>query len=70
MEGGKRNFTITGMKGKGPNTDVGRRTMTQNEDNIELRQASHRLMSDGQKFWNRLMKKLFDSETSGAVRRT
>jgi hypothetical protein len=43
---------------------------TENEDNIELRQAHRRLMSDGQKFRSRLMKKLFDSETSGAVRRT
>jgi hypothetical protein len=40
------------------------------EDENELQQARHRLMSDGQKFRNRLMKKLFDSETSGAVRRT
>ena len=40
------------------------------EDDNELQQAHHRLMSDGQKFWNRLMKKLFDSETSGAVCRT
>ena len=39
---------------------------TEGED--ELQQARHRLLSDGQKFRNRVMKKLFDSETSGAVR--
>jgi hypothetical protein len=43
---------------------------TENEDATEVQRARRRLMSDGQKFRNRLMKKLFDSETSGAVRRT
>jgi hypothetical protein len=43
---------------------------TENEDITELQQARRRLMSDGQKFRHRLMKKLFDSEASGAVRRT
>jgi hypothetical protein len=43
---------------------------SENEDITELQQARRHLMSDGQKFRHRLMKKLFDSETSGAVRRT
>ena len=43
---------------------------TEDEDVTELQRARHRLMSDGQKFRNRLMKKLFDSETSGALHRT
>jgi hypothetical protein len=44
---------------------------TEDEDNTtELQRARRHLMSDGQKFRYRLMKKLFDSETSGAVHRT
>jgi hypothetical protein len=43
---------------------------TESEEGTELQCARHRLMSDGQKFRNRLMKKLFDSEISGALRRT
>jgi hypothetical protein len=37
------------------------------QDDLEL--ARRRLMTDGQKFRYRLMKELFDSETSGAERR-
>ena len=36
------------------------------DDHDELELARHRLMTDGQKFQNRLMKQLFDSEMSGA----
>ena len=38
------------------------------DDHDELELARHRLMTDGQKFRYRLMKQLFDSETSGALR--
>ena len=43
---------------------------TESDDNTALQRARRRLMSDGQKFRNRVVKMLFDSETSGAVRRT
>lgn len=39
------------------------------DDLDELELARRRLMTDGQKFRYRLMKQLFDSETSGAERR-
>jgi len=43
---------------------------TESDDDLdELELARRRLMTDGQKFRYRLMKQLFDSETSGAVRR-
>lgn len=43
---------------------------TESEDGYdELELARRRLMTDGQKFRSRLMKELFDSETSGAERR-
>jgi hypothetical protein len=40
---------------------------SENDNLTELERTCRRLMTDGQKFWRRLMKKLFDSETSGAV---
>jgi hypothetical protein len=39
------------------------------DDHDEVERARRLLMTDGQKFRHRLMKKLFDSETSGAQRR-
>ena len=39
------------------------------DDHDELDLARRRLMTDGQKFRYRLMNQLFDSETSGALRR-
>ena len=39
------------------------------DDHDELELAHRRLMTNGQKFRYRLMKQLFDSETSGAERR-
>jgi hypothetical protein len=43
---------------------------TESDDECdELELARRRLMTDGQKFRYRLMKQLFDSETSGAERR-
>jgi hypothetical protein len=40
---------------------------SENDNLTELECARRHLMTDGQKFQRRLMKKLFDSETSGAV---
>ena len=40
-----------------------------NENETELQCARHRVMTDGQKFRHRVMKRLFDSPTSGAVHR-
>jgi hypothetical protein len=40
------------------------------DDHDELEAARRRLMTAGQKFRYRLMKQLFDSETSGAEHRT
>jgi hypothetical protein len=42
----------------------------ESEDETELQRARRRAMSDGQKFRRRVMNSLFDSPTSGAVRRT
>jgi hypothetical protein len=41
----------------------------EDDDHDELEHARRLLMTDGQKFRYRLMKQLFDSETSGAERR-
>ena len=65
---GEKNFTISGIKGRGLSTDSGRRKPSEDgHDALEL--ARRRLMTDGQKFRSRLMKQLFDSETSGAEHR-
>lgn len=39
------------------------------DGDADLRQAQRRLETDGQKFRKTVMKRLFDSTTSGAVRR-
>jgi hypothetical protein len=44
-------------------------TEDENDELTEVERARRRLMTDGQKFRSRLMKKLFDSEASGAIRR-
>ena len=68
---GKRNSTISGIKERGLSTDTGRKELRDSEDNHdELERACHHLITDGQKFWYRLMKQLFESEKSGAERHT
>ena len=42
----------------------------EDDNETEVQRARRNVMSDGQKFRLRVMKKLFDSATSGAVRRT
>lgn len=44
-------------------------TESEGDDATDLQRARRHLMTDGQKFRHRLMRKLFDSETSGAVHR-
>ena len=45
-------------------------TDSEDEDMTELQRAQRRVRTEGQKFRHRLMRVLFDSETSGAIRRT
>jgi hypothetical protein len=42
----------------------------ESEDESELQHAHREVMSDGQKFCCRVMNNLFNSPTSGAIRRT
>jgi hypothetical protein len=42
----------------------------ESEDETELQRARRQVMSDGQKFRRKVMNDLFNSPTSGAVRRT
>ena len=42
----------------------------ESEDETELSRARRQVMSDGQRFRRKVMNDLFDSPTSGAVRRT
>jgi hypothetical protein len=42
----------------------------ESEDETELQRAPRQVMSDGQKFCCKVMNDLFNSPTSGAVRRT
>jgi hypothetical protein len=52
------------QRAKGPDSE------SEGDNATELQRARRRLMTDGQKFRQRLMRELFDSEMSGAVRRT
>ena len=42
----------------------------ESEDETELQRAHRQVMSDGQKFRRKVMNDLFNSPTSGAIRRT
>jgi hypothetical protein len=52
------------QRAEGPDSE------SEGDNATELQRARRRLMTDGQKFRQRLMRELFDSEMSGAVRRT